>query len=993
MYVKYHSPSDSVCFPFRWNRDAARRTTVRAQDCNNNGVDDLQDIVLATSQDCNTNAIPDECELPDHDCDLNGVPDDCQQDSDGSGIIDACDNCGLQLTDNDKIDRWGTRQKTTSGGRVIWADEDDSIHYFDGTQSAIIQTKDPLIDSLGNVETSVFTLGSGANPGEVIGAWRRGSDFGWVWSNDGNPPRLIDYVNPYDDNQPMNPEGVAAADGCLFMILQAFDPNTNVLIKHVYKIDVASGESTLLTDDFLSDVDNAAQGAYVTNLYTNRCRAAWNWCSASENGSCVEGALQIHYFDGSDVSVIDDNGILHGFADGRIIYTKEINGLSQLFLYDANLPNPASRQITSLTSGDKRIIFAQTDGRHVAILLADENGQNREIQWLGGFAFTDDATRPSDQPLAQFLPLKLDRGQLLWQDKGGSFRVFDGHAIGTICHDGWLADGHVAMLRKSATTGDDVEVWLSEIAPLDDAIQPSPPHAIEALATDNNEVTLRWEPILGATSYNVYFARQSGVDVSNFATLEDGAFQSGFVENTATISGLAGDSLWYFVVTAIQDSAEGPSSKEVSATPCVDPVADRDHDAMPDCVDDDPDHAPSSNDNTSNDNESNDNTANDNTSNDNSTNDNANNDNTTNDNAPGGTTPPPDLDDIANCGTGLCGAGVPFMLTLSMISLGMTRHTLRQRKNLIAFRSSCVVLLAISVIALFLSACDAAPDLDNEPQPSDLMESTWNDRDGLTLSNDVMTLFVPPDVLPSNLTLTMAPINADDSLPDGVPAGAGFDVGAIFGPSGTTFSGPVLVTAKLSAATPLDTLPVLLLDDATGRWGWAGTNATMDEDGITASFELTHFSGYRFWNPPPPTGDLPIGDDEIIAGTGFFEGQPFNSFPSPESADASLAYSPFGDAFGLSIVQTDLTNPATGDFFTLIAGLHASRVGNLEKAKVGIVTPAGGLSGVSAFVDGVSPAKGISGIMYLRKSATHWMVDVYCAYEGGIVFGQATGER
>jgi hypothetical protein len=46
-------------------------------DCNHNGIGDGQDIADGTSTDCNH----------------NGVPDDCEADSDGDGVIDACDNC------------------------------------------------------------------------------------------------------------------------------------------------------------------------------------------------------------------------------------------------------------------------------------------------------------------------------------------------------------------------------------------------------------------------------------------------------------------------------------------------------------------------------------------------------------------------------------------------------------------------------------------------------------------------------------------------------------------------------------------------------------------------------------------------------------------------------------------------------------------------------------------------------------------------------------
>ena len=49
------------------------------QDCNENGINDRDDIAQGTSEDCNNNGVPDECEQ--------------ELDSDGDGILDSCDAC------------------------------------------------------------------------------------------------------------------------------------------------------------------------------------------------------------------------------------------------------------------------------------------------------------------------------------------------------------------------------------------------------------------------------------------------------------------------------------------------------------------------------------------------------------------------------------------------------------------------------------------------------------------------------------------------------------------------------------------------------------------------------------------------------------------------------------------------------------------------------------------------------------------------------------
>lgn len=57
--------------------DIDLQTNGLVEDCNANGIADSQDIAGGQSTDCNG----------------NGVPDECEQDSDGDGVIDACDNC------------------------------------------------------------------------------------------------------------------------------------------------------------------------------------------------------------------------------------------------------------------------------------------------------------------------------------------------------------------------------------------------------------------------------------------------------------------------------------------------------------------------------------------------------------------------------------------------------------------------------------------------------------------------------------------------------------------------------------------------------------------------------------------------------------------------------------------------------------------------------------------------------------------------------------
>ncbi len=94
---------------------------------------------------------------------------------------------------------------------------------------------------------------------------------------------------------------------------------------------------------------------------------------------------------------------------------------------------------------------------------------------------------------------------------------------------------------------------------------PSAPTGVTATPGDG-QVTVSWNPVSGATSYNVYMASQSGVTKSNYNTLSDGMLHSDattpFVD-----TGLTNGTAYYFVVTAANNNGEGAESTEVTATP------------------------------------------------------------------------------------------------------------------------------------------------------------------------------------------------------------------------------------------------------------------------------------------------------------------------------------------------------------------------------------------------------------------------------------------
>ena len=92
---------------------------------------------------------------------------------------------------------------------------------------------------------------------------------------------------------------------------------------------------------------------------------------------------------------------------------------------------------------------------------------------------------------------------------------------------------------------------------------PAAPTGVIATAGDGM-VTLAWDDVTGATSYNVYYATSSGVTPATGTPLDD-------VASPLEISSLTNDTTYYFIVTASNTGGESDASTEVSATPSTAP--------------------------------------------------------------------------------------------------------------------------------------------------------------------------------------------------------------------------------------------------------------------------------------------------------------------------------------------------------------------------------------------------------------------------------------
>jgi fibronectin type 3 domain-containing protein len=72
------------------------------------------------------------------------------------------------------------------------------------------------------------------------------------------------------------------------------------------------------------------------------------------------------------------------------------------------------------------------------------------------------------------------------------------------------------------------------------------------------QVTLQWNPVPNAGSYNVYWSRFPGVTKHNGHKIPDAA-------NPITLTDLAPGTTYYFVVTVVDDSGESQESRQMSS--------------------------------------------------------------------------------------------------------------------------------------------------------------------------------------------------------------------------------------------------------------------------------------------------------------------------------------------------------------------------------------------------------------------------------------------
>jgi fibronectin type 3 domain-containing protein len=92
------------------------------------------------------------------------------------------------------------------------------------------------------------------------------------------------------------------------------------------------------------------------------------------------------------------------------------------------------------------------------------------------------------------------------------------------------------------------------------------PTSVNAVLAGANQLEVSWQPVAGATSYNLYWSTQSGVTTTTGTKITD-------VSSPYTHVGLTANTTYYYIVTAVTGSSESSPSSQASATALALPAA------------------------------------------------------------------------------------------------------------------------------------------------------------------------------------------------------------------------------------------------------------------------------------------------------------------------------------------------------------------------------------------------------------------------------------
>ncbi len=381
----------------------------------------------------------------------------------------------LKLT-SDGMNGWQqTKFKTIDSTRVVWGNFANSnnmrLLYGDGA------TTTELTDSSTTVDLVM------ANDGYVI--WRRNFDSLYFYDGNHLPVKFLDTVqseNAYVAGGSVGFFGARTGGGDLF--------------KHPWLYQIGPAKLTKLAND----------SSNAWNVLCDGNTACWLNTKTS----------RLMFYDGSGTIVLSDSTTDYDYSyrNGKIVWTEQRGGYSQVFLY-----NVAGKNKTQLTNGASMKAYPITEGAHVVWYEVTPASPAGTVMMYYDIA-SGRLTHVADGSYNPLYWNWMSNGKIAWLQSGGTIVSFDGNAISQLQpNDGFRTYSGIYLDREMA-------VW----------------KAASGTAADNN-----------GDVYRQKLRPHAAFDASNIAG--KGPLEVSFVNRS-----------WEGVRSSLWDFGDGASSTEASPT-------------------------------------------------------------------------------------------------------------------------------------------------------------------------------------------------------------------------------------------------------------------------------------------------------------------------------------------------------------------------------------------------------------------------------------------
>lgn len=298
---------------------------------------------------------------------------------------------------------------------------------------------------------------------------------------------------------------------------------------------------------------------------------------AQAGGSLVGTPVQEVLLGGSGESVtaVPDSGYYFtSWSDGNTSASRvdsaaqsDLNVVAGFSLYQYTLTYTAGSN-GSISGIVGQTVFHGEDGTSVE---AVPNNGYHFTQWSDGSVLNPRIDLANEDDISVAANFKVAEYSLNYQSgEGGSIagngsqfveHGNDGMVVAAVADSGYRfvqwSDGVTTANRVDMEVTSDLRVTAEFVEIL------AAPGDLQSGA-EGGDLVLSWRPVSNASSYNVYYAQESGVNPDNYQSLSGGGAVFS-VQNPLTLSDLDGGQRYYFVITTNIGSEESSPSEELSS--------------------------------------------------------------------------------------------------------------------------------------------------------------------------------------------------------------------------------------------------------------------------------------------------------------------------------------------------------------------------------------------------------------------------------------------